>query len=98
VERRRQRAGKFYLFDFSLWTFPAFRYGNLAGTIVSLGEFGLLFVLPLFLQAVLGLSAFDTGLIFLSLAIGAFLASCWSSRWSSRCSSTASAWASPPRS
>ena len=54
--------------------FPAFRYGNLAGTIVRLGEFGLLFVLPLFLQAVLGLSAFDTGLIFLSLAIGAFFA------------------------
>ena len=74
VERRRQRQGKFFLFDFSLWTFPAFRYGNLAGTIVSLGEFGLLFVLPLFLQAVLGLSAFDTGLIFLSLAIGAFFA------------------------
>jgi EmrB/QacA subfamily drug resistance transporter len=74
VERRRQRAGRFYLFDFSLWTFPAFRYGNLAGTIVSLGEFGLLFVLPLFLQAVLGLSAFDTGLVFLSLAIGAFFA------------------------
>ena len=41
---------------------------------MSLGEFGLLFVLPLFLQAVLGLSAFDTGLIFLSLAIGAFFA------------------------
>jgi EmrB/QacA subfamily drug resistance transporter len=74
VERRRRRLGKFFLFDFSLWSFPAFRYGNLAGTIVSLGEFGLLFVLPLFLQAVLGLSAFETGLIFLSLAIGAFFA------------------------
>ncbi len=74
VEVRRARAGKFFLFDFDLWRFPAFRYGNLAGTIVSLGEFGLLFVLPLFLQAVLGLSAFDTGLIFVSLAIGAFIA------------------------
>ncbi len=74
VEVRRERAGRFYLFDFELWRFPAFRYGNLAGTIVSLGEFGLLFVLPLFLQAVLGLSAFETGLIFLSLAIGAFIA------------------------
>jgi hypothetical protein len=73
VERRRQRQGKFVLFDFAL-DVPMFRYGNLAGTIVSLGEFGLLFVLPLFLQAVLGLSAFDTGLIFLSLAIGAFFA------------------------
>ena len=35
----------------TLWRYPAFRYGNLAGTIVSLGEFGLLFALPLFLQA-----------------------------------------------
>ncbi len=74
VELRRERAGKFFLFDFDLWRFPAFRYGNLAGTIVSLGEFGLLFVLPLFLQAALGLSAFETGLIFLSLAVGAFFA------------------------
>jgi EmrB/QacA subfamily drug resistance transporter len=74
VEVRRQRGGKFFLFDFDLWRFPAFRYGNLAGTIVSLGEFGLLFVLPLFLQAALGLTAFETGLVFLSLAFGAFLA------------------------
>lgn len=74
VEVRRKRAGRFYLFDFDLWRVPTFRYGNLAGTIVSLGEFGLLFVLPLFLQGVLGLTAFDTGLVFLSLAIGAFFA------------------------
>ena len=74
VEVRRARAGRFYLFDFDLWRFPAFRYGNLAGTIVSLGEFGLLFVLPLYLQSVLRLTAFETGLVFLSLAIGAFFA------------------------
>jgi EmrB/QacA subfamily drug resistance transporter len=74
VEVRRQRAGKFYLFDFSLWGYRAFRYGNLAGTIVSLGEFGLLFALPLFLQAVVGYNAFETGLIFLALAVGAFFA------------------------
>jgi EmrB/QacA subfamily drug resistance transporter len=74
VETRRRRAGRFFLFDFSLWRYPGFRYGNLAGTIVSLGEFGLLFALPLFLQAVLGYSAFETGLVFLALAIGAFFA------------------------
>lgn len=74
VETRRKRAGSFYLFDFDLWRVPTFRYGNLAGTIVSLGEFGLLFVLPLFLQGVLGLTAFQTGLVFLSLAVGAFFA------------------------
>jgi len=74
VEIRRQRAGKFFLFDFSLWKYPAFRYGNLAGSIVSLGEFGLLFSLPLFLQAVLGMSAFQVGLTILSLAVGSFFA------------------------
>jgi len=74
VEIRRERAGKFFLFDFGLWKYPAFRYGNLAGTIVSLGEFGLLFALPLFLQAVLGMSAFQVGLTVLSLAVGAFFA------------------------
>jgi EmrB/QacA subfamily drug resistance transporter len=74
VEIRRERAGKFFLFDFALWRYPAFRFGNLAGTIVSLGEFGLLFVLPLFLQAVIGLSAFDVGLLLLALAIGSFFA------------------------
>ena len=74
VEIRRERAGKFFLFDFGLWRYPAFRYGNLAGSIVSLGEFGLLFALPLFLQAVLGMSAFQVGLTILSLAVGAFFA------------------------
>ena len=74
VEGRRSRAGKFFLFDVGLWLFPAFRYGNLAGTIVSLGEFGLLFALPLFLQGVIGYSAFETGLVFLALAVGSFFA------------------------
>jgi len=74
VEANRDRAGKFFLFDVTLWRYPAFRFGNLAGSIVALGEFGLLFVLPLFLQAVLGLTAFETGMVFLSLAVGAFFA------------------------
>ncbi|MDH5242997.1 MAG: MFS transporter [Chloroflexota bacterium] len=74
VETRRRSAGRFYLFDFTLWRYRGFRYGNLAGSIVSLGEFGLLFALPLFLQGVLGYSAFETGLVFLALAVGAFFA------------------------
>ena len=74
IERRRQRVGTFILFDFTLWQNPSFRFGNLTATIVALGEFGLLFALPLFLQGVLGYSAFETGLVFVSLAIGAFVA------------------------
>jgi EmrB/QacA subfamily drug resistance transporter len=74
IELRRQRAGKFILFDFTLWSNPSFRFGNFTATIVALGEFGLLFALPLFLQGVLGYSAFETGLVFLALAVGSFLA------------------------
>ena len=84
VEIRRERAGKFFLFDFGLWKYPAFRYGNLAGSIVSLGEFGLLFALPLFLQAVLGMSAAQVGLTILALAIGAFFAAPTSAPLSNR--------------
>ncbi len=73
VELRRKRAGRAILFDFGLWKEPSFRFGNLTATIVALGEFGLLFALPLFLQAVLGYSAFQTGLIFLALAGGSFM-------------------------
>jgi EmrB/QacA subfamily drug resistance transporter len=73
IETRRQRAGRAILFDFGLWKEPSFRFGNLTATIVALGEFGLLFALPLFLQAVLGYSAFETGLIFLALAGGSFM-------------------------
>ncbi len=74
VEIRRKQAGKWFLFDFDLWRYRAFRFGNLAGTTVSLGEFGLLFVLPLFLQAVIGYDAFQTGAVFLALAVGSFFA------------------------
>jgi EmrB/QacA subfamily drug resistance transporter len=74
IELRRQRAGKFILFDITLWQNPSFRFGNMTATIVALGEFGLLFALPLFLQAVLGYTAFETGLVFLTLAVGSFVA------------------------
>ncbi len=74
-EIRKERSGDMSgAFQFSLFSYPGFRWGNLAVTIVSLGEFGLLFVVPLFLQGVLGYSAFDTGLVLLGLAAGAFVA------------------------
>jgi EmrB/QacA subfamily drug resistance transporter len=74
VERRRARAARPVLVDFSLFRIPTFGYGNVAVLIVGLGELGLVFVIPLFLQSVLGLSAFDTGLVLLALAGGAFVA------------------------
>jgi EmrB/QacA subfamily drug resistance transporter len=74
VERARARSQRPVLVDLTLFRIPTFRYGNVAVLIVGLGELGLVFVLPLFLQSVLGLSAFDTGLVLTALAGGAFLA------------------------
>jgi EmrB/QacA subfamily drug resistance transporter len=75
VEVDRNRQGKAVLLDLRLLAIPSFRNANIAAAIVSLGEFGLLFALPLWLQNVLGYSAFETGLILLSLALGSFMAS-----------------------
>lgn len=74
VERRRALARRPVLVDFSLFRIPTFGYGNVAVLTVGLGELGLVFVIPLFLQSVLGLSAFDTGLVLAALAGGAFVA------------------------
>jgi EmrB/QacA subfamily drug resistance transporter len=71
----RERAGRSTLIAFSLFSIASFRNGNLAALVVSLGEFGLILSLPLWLQFVLGLDALQTGLILLALAIGSFVAS-----------------------
>ena len=75
VERRRNAAGRVVLLDLRLFAIPSFRNGNIAAAIVSLGEFGLLFSLPLWFQNIRGYSAFETGLALLPLAIGSFVAS-----------------------
>jgi Na+/melibiose symporter-like transporter len=74
VESRRAVAGKSVLLDLTLFRIPTFTFGSFAGLIVSLGEFGILFSLPLFLQSVQGFTAFGAGALLASLAIGAFLA------------------------
>ena len=75
VERRRNAAGRVVLLDLGLFSIPSFRNGNIAAGIVSLGEFGLLFSLPLWFENVRGYSAFATGIALLPLAIGSFAAS-----------------------
>lgn len=74
IEVGRGRAGQPALIDLKLFRFRSFSFGNIAASIVSLGELGMVFVLPLFLQGVLGFSAFRTGLLLVALAAGSFLA------------------------
>ncbi|MBD7918809.1 MFS transporter [Cellulomonas sp. Sa3CUA2] len=88
VERRRVRLGKVALVDLGLLGIPSFRYGIIAALIVALGEFGLLFTLPLLLQGALGYSALGTGWILLWLALGTFLVSGATPRLSARLGQT----------
>jgi EmrB/QacA subfamily drug resistance transporter len=74
VERSRLRAGRLVIVDLRLFSISSFSRGNVAALIVALGEFGLLFVLPLYLQGALGLSALETGAVLVPLAGGTLLA------------------------
>jgi predicted MFS family arabinose efflux permease len=67
-EIRVKARGREPLFDFSLLGYKSFRYGLLTVSIVALGEFGVIFVLSLYLQGVLGYTALATGLTFLPFA------------------------------
>jgi EmrB/QacA subfamily drug resistance transporter len=74
-EKRREAAHKPVLLDLNLFSIASFRNGSLAALIISMGEFGILFAIPLWLQNVIGLSPISSGLVLLWLAGGAFLAS-----------------------
>ncbi len=74
-ERARAKAGMNVLLDLGLFHIASFRNGSIAAMIISMGEFGLLFAIPLWLQNVGALSPVSSGLVLLWLAGGAFLAS-----------------------
>ncbi len=64
--------GKTALVDLPLFKIRRYGYGNLVALVVSLGEFGILFVMPLWIQSVAGFDPLSTGVILTALALGAF--------------------------
>jgi len=74
-ENRRARANKGVLLDLKLFKIESFRNGSIAALIISMGEFGLIFAIPLWLQNVIGMTPVGSGLVLLWLAGGAFVAS-----------------------
>ncbi|MGW0810308.1 MFS transporter [Nonomuraea sp. NPDC002799] len=74
VLARGADAGK-ALMDVRLFSISSFRNGNIATTIIGLGEYGIIAVLPLWLQFTLGYSAVQAGLSLLAVAVGSFVAS-----------------------
>lgn len=71
-ERHRARTGHSAILDLRLFSAPTFTWGNLTALCVAIGEFGLLFVLPLFLVNVLNLSTMQAGFVLAAMAVGAF--------------------------
>lgn len=71
--RRQLSRGKTALVDLPLFKIPRYGYGNLVALVVSLGEFGILFVMPLWIQSVTGFDPLQTGIILTGLAMGALL-------------------------
>ncbi|GIJ61967.1 MFS transporter [Virgisporangium aurantiacum] len=69
VERRTAEP----MLDLGLFRRPRFAWGTAAGTIASFSLFGLLFVVPQFLQAVRGMDALAVGVRLLPLIVGLFV-------------------------
>ncbi|MFJ4874949.1 DHA2 family efflux MFS transporter permease subunit [Streptomyces sp. NPDC088745] len=63
------------LMDVRLFSISSFRNGNVATLIIGLGEFGIVAVLPLWLQFTLDYSAVQAGLALVPIAVGSFVAS-----------------------
>ncbi len=69
----QEKIGKTPLVSMSLFKNKQFVSGSVVVSVLSLGQVGLFFALPVFLQGVLGLDAFHTGLALLPLPLGIFL-------------------------
>lgn len=72
-EARRRRRDQDVLLDLGLFRIPAFAWGNLTAGTVAIGEFALLFVLPLYLVDARGLGTMQAGLVLAAMAVGAFI-------------------------
>lgn len=71
-ERHRARVQRSALLDLELFSLATFSWGNLTAAMVAVGEFAIIFVLPLYLINALGLSVMSAGLVLAAMAVGAF--------------------------
>lgn len=72
-ERRLVKVGGTTLVDLSLFGIRRYGFGNVVAMVVSLGEFGILFALPLWMQSVHGTDPLTTGVILATLAVGTLI-------------------------
>ena len=72
-ERHREKVRRAALLDLGLFSFSTFSWGNLTAAMVAVGEFAIIFVLPLYLINALGLDVMGAGVVLAAMAVGAFL-------------------------
>lgn len=75
VALARSARADLVLVDVGLFSIASFRGGNVATLIIGVGEFGIVAVLPLWLQFGMGYSPVAAGLALVPIAIGSFAAS-----------------------
>lgn len=71
-ERHRAGNGRDAILHLDLFRLLTFTWGNVAAFAVAVGEFGLVFIMPLYLVNALGLSIMGAGWVLAAMAIGAF--------------------------
>ncbi|WP_206079838.1 MFS transporter [Propioniciclava coleopterorum] len=71
-ERHREKVRRSALLDLNLFKLPTFSWGNTTAAMVAVGEFAIIFVLPLYLINALGLDVMGAGLVLAAMAVGAF--------------------------
>ncbi|GAA1690924.1 DHA2 family efflux MFS transporter permease subunit [Microbacterium sediminicola] len=71
-ERHREKVRRSALLDLNLFRLATFSWGNVTAAAVAVGEFAIIFVLPLYLVNALGLDVMGAGLVLAAMAIGAF--------------------------
>lgn len=72
-ERHRARVRRSALLDLTLFGLPRFSWGNVTAACVAVGEFALVFALPIYLVSARGLSLMQAGLVLAAMAVGAFV-------------------------
>lgn len=81
-QKRRISKGKVPLTDIALFKLKTFNFGNLVGSIQNATLAGFLFIIPIFMQSVLDLDAFTTGLVVLPTSLTVFIFSVGATRLS----------------
>lgn len=84
AEARTEQRGGSPLLKLTMFKNRGFSLGLLTVGISSLGQLGMFFVLPIYLQNVLGFDAFKSGLVFLPVSISIFVTGAFSGFLASR--------------